>query len=414
MGPPSKQSEVFYPLMFPPKPTSVLPVPGNSEVTVFWVCDEIHDPKISGIYEITSIPPTVKFETDRTKCRMKKLENGTDYQFVVTAVNAVGENSSDPCQPVMPCECDPDDYQARLRKARNMTQTARIHYRDKRKAEDRARNKKRIKEKKDKAAAKRRRMSHARREDMAKKAKSRRKTIKAQKAKDSKAVKAEQRRLANLERERKAELRRRKLSQMHREDRADKVKKLTSLQKKKREKKQSKPKIVRSGANYDSKGVMGIGSAQKRDKKKVKSRTKRERKEIQKERAKRNRSGSAISLAASVSRKSVIQVEVKKKRGGQRGKRHQRNISALDFDARGKTFCFTGRMTAFGRSEAKRRVREAGGTVSSNVDESTDILVAGLGSGDKMQKAWTLKIPVWNEDKFLQAFGDTHKVDQED
>lgn len=67
----------------------------------------------------------------------------------------------------------------------------------------------------------------------------------------------------------------------------------------------------------------------------------------------------------------------------------------------GKTVVLTGTMTAMGRSEAKVRIQEQGGKVSSSISAKTDYLVAGDKAGSKLKKAIELGVDVIDEDKFL-------------
>ena len=68
----------------------------------------------------------------------------------------------------------------------------------------------------------------------------------------------------------------------------------------------------------------------------------------------------------------------------------------------GKTVVLTGGMESLSRDEAKARVREAGGDVSSSVSKSTDYVVAGADAGSKLDKAKELGITVLSEQEFLK------------
>jgi DNA ligase (NAD+) len=67
----------------------------------------------------------------------------------------------------------------------------------------------------------------------------------------------------------------------------------------------------------------------------------------------------------------------------------------------GKKFVFTGGLGRLTREEAKRRVEERGGRVTSSVSKSTNYLVAGEDPGSKLLEAQKLGVPVLNEDEFL-------------
>ena len=69
---------------------------------------------------------------------------------------------------------------------------------------------------------------------------------------------------------------------------------------------------------------------------------------------------------------------------------------------KGKTFVLTGTLQSMGREEAKEKIRENGGTVSSSVSKRTDFVLAGDDPGSKFEKAEELGVPVLDEDAFLE------------
>jgi DNA ligase (NAD+) len=71
----------------------------------------------------------------------------------------------------------------------------------------------------------------------------------------------------------------------------------------------------------------------------------------------------------------------------------------------GKTLVLTGTLTAMTRSEAKKKLLEAGAKVTGSVSARTDYLVAGKEAGSKLAKARTLNVPVLDEDRFLEMLG---------
>ena len=71
----------------------------------------------------------------------------------------------------------------------------------------------------------------------------------------------------------------------------------------------------------------------------------------------------------------------------------------------GKTFVLTGTLSSMSRDEAKRRIREGGGTVSSAVSGATDYLVAGADPGSKQEKAKKLGVATIDEKEFLRLLG---------
>ncbi len=67
----------------------------------------------------------------------------------------------------------------------------------------------------------------------------------------------------------------------------------------------------------------------------------------------------------------------------------------------GKTFVLTGSLERFTRDEAKIRIEELGGTVSSSVSKKTSVVIAGAEAGSKLTKAKDLGITIWDEEEFL-------------
>ncbi|MGB4833693.1 MAG: NAD-dependent DNA ligase LigA [Candidatus Moraniibacteriota bacterium] len=67
----------------------------------------------------------------------------------------------------------------------------------------------------------------------------------------------------------------------------------------------------------------------------------------------------------------------------------------------GKTFVLTGELTNFTRDEAKRKIKQLGGSVSSSVSGKTDFVVAGTDPGSKYDNAKKLGVKILNEEEFL-------------
>ncbi len=68
----------------------------------------------------------------------------------------------------------------------------------------------------------------------------------------------------------------------------------------------------------------------------------------------------------------------------------------------GKTFVFTGTLETMSRPDAEALVRRLGGKAGSSVSSKTDYVVAGPGSGSKLEKAQKLKVAILDEQQFLE------------
>jgi DNA ligase (NAD+) len=71
----------------------------------------------------------------------------------------------------------------------------------------------------------------------------------------------------------------------------------------------------------------------------------------------------------------------------------------------GKTFVFTGELSAMARDEAARKVLELGGRETSSVSAKTSFVVAGSNPGGKYAKALKLGVTVLTEAEFMELIG---------
>jgi DNA ligase (NAD+) len=72
----------------------------------------------------------------------------------------------------------------------------------------------------------------------------------------------------------------------------------------------------------------------------------------------------------------------------------------------GKTFVLTGTLSGISRAQAKTRIQEAGGKVTSTVSKKTDYVVAGEDPGSKLAKAQELKVEVLDAAGLETLLGD--------
>ncbi len=79
----------------------------------------------------------------------------------------------------------------------------------------------------------------------------------------------------------------------------------------------------------------------------------------------------------------------------------QSNIT-LNSKLKEKTFVLTGTLQNMKRSDAKTKIEEKGGRVTSSISKSTDYLVYGENPGSKLKKAQTLGVKILTEDDFIE------------
>lgn len=75
-------------------------------------------------------------------------------------------------------------------------------------------------------------------------------------------------------------------------------------------------------------------------------------------------------------------------------------LSALSSQLSNKTFVLTGTLENMSREEAKQKIRELGGNISSSVSKETDFIVAGENPGTKYEKALEFGVKILTENEF--------------
>lgn len=79
------------------------------------------------------------------------------------------------------------------------------------------------------------------------------------------------------------------------------------------------------------------------------------------------------------------------------------DIAQIESPFKDKVIVLTGTLEQYKRTEAKNKIEALGGKVTGSVSKKTDILVAGLEAGSKLEKAESLGITVWNETEMIEA-----------
>ena len=77
-------------------------------------------------------------------------------------------------------------------------------------------------------------------------------------------------------------------------------------------------------------------------------------------------------------------------------------VSAADSYFSGKTVVLTGTLSSYGRKEATQLLEDLGAKVTGSVSKATDVVIAGVEAGSKLDKANALGITVLDEATFLE------------
>jgi DNA ligase (NAD+) len=80
-------------------------------------------------------------------------------------------------------------------------------------------------------------------------------------------------------------------------------------------------------------------------------------------------------------------------------------VEAKETPLAGKTFVLTGGLDSFTRNDARKKIEELGGRVSSSVSKKTDYVIAGRDPGSKYDKARQLGVDTLDEDDFKKLIG---------
>ncbi|MDM5311164.1 NAD-dependent DNA ligase LigA [Peribacillus frigoritolerans] len=82
----------------------------------------------------------------------------------------------------------------------------------------------------------------------------------------------------------------------------------------------------------------------------------------------------------------------------------QRAVAIEDIDSifAGKTVVLTGKLHQLTRNEAKEKLEALGANVAGSVSKKTDLVVAGEDAGSKLEKAESLGVMVWDEERLIE------------
>ena len=81
---------------------------------------------------------------------------------------------------------------------------------------------------------------------------------------------------------------------------------------------------------------------------------------------------------------------------------HGSTVAAGNSYFSGKTVVLTGTLSSYGRKEATALLEDLGAKVTGSVSKATDVVIAGVEAGSKLDKANALGITVLDEATFLE------------
>ncbi|SIS10460.1 DNA ligase (NAD+) [Peribacillus simplex] len=77
-------------------------------------------------------------------------------------------------------------------------------------------------------------------------------------------------------------------------------------------------------------------------------------------------------------------------------------IEEIDSFFAGKTVVLTGKLHQLTRNEAKEKLETLGANVAGSVSKKTDLVIAGEDAGSKLEKAESLGVMVWDEERLIE------------
>ncbi|KMM35787.1 NAD-dependent DNA ligase LigA [Alkalihalobacillus macyae] len=81
-------------------------------------------------------------------------------------------------------------------------------------------------------------------------------------------------------------------------------------------------------------------------------------------------------------------------------------VEDIDSVFAGKTVVLTGKLEQMSRGDAKKILEQQGAKVTGSVSKSTDLVIAGEEAGSKLEKAESLGVEVWSENRFLEELNE--------